>query len=295
MPILNNPINRYILAFLTCMTSACTPVKILNSLVPETSYTLLSAKAYGTSNREKLDIYLPKTSSKENAAQSTNVLKKVVIFYYGGNWDSGNRADYKFVGEALSAQGFIVVIPDYRVYPEVLFPEFMADPASAAKWVKDNINQYGGNPNKVFLAGHSAGAHIAVMLALNAKYLAKQSLAPNDFAGVIGLAGPYDFLPLKSDRLKTIFGAETEQWKSQPINFADGKNPPLLLAVGKKDGTVWPRNTYNLAKKIKENNGLVDVSEFANYSHVDMVAKLAKPLRGDGELLKAITVFINSH
>ncbi len=295
MSIINNHINRYMLAFLACVSSACAPVKVLNSLVPETSYTLLSAKVYGTSNREKLDIYLPKTSSKENAAQSTNALKKVVIFYYGGNWDSGERADYKFVGEALSAQGFIVVIPDYRVYPQVLFPEFMADPASAAKWVKDNISQYGGDANRVFLAGHSAGAHIAVMLALNAEYLAKQNLAPNDFAGVIGLAGPYDFLPLKSDRLKTIFGAETEQWKSQPINFVNGKNPPLLLAVGKKDGTVWPRNTYNLAKKIKENNGLVEVSEYANYGHVDMVAKLAKPLRGDGELLKAMTVFINSH
>ena len=291
MPIINNPINRYMLAFLACISSACTPVKILNSLVPETSYQLVSAKAYGTSNRQKLDIYLPKVS----VGQSTKTLKKVVIFYYGGNWDSGERTDYKFMGEALSAQGFIVIIPDYRVYPDVLFPEFMADPASAAKWVKDNINQYGGDASKVFLAGHSAGAHIAVMLALNKEYLAKQNLAPNDFAGVIGLAGPYDFLPLKSDRLKIIFGAETEQWKSQPINFVDGKNPPLLLAVGKKDGTVWPRNTYNLAKKIKENKGLIEVSEYANYGHVDMVAKLAKPLRGDGELLKAITVFINSH
>ena len=291
MPILNNSINRYMLTFLACISSACTPVKILNSLVPETSYQLISATAYGTNNRQKLDIYLPKV----NVGQTTNALKKVIIFYYGGNWDSGERADYKFVGEALSAQGFVVVIPDYRVYPEVLFPEFMADPASAAKWVKANINQYGGDPNKVFLAGHSAGAHIAVMLALNAEYLAKQNLAPHDFSGVIGLAGPYDFLPLKSDRLKAIFGDETEQWKSQPINFVDGKNPPLLLAVGKKDGTVWPRNTYNLAKKIKENNGLVEVSEYANYGHIDMVAKLAKPLRGDGELLKVMTTFINLH
>ena len=295
MSILNNPINRYVLAFLAGISSACTPVKILNSLVPETSYQLISATAYGTNNRQKLDMYLPKVKPKVNVGQTTNALKKVVIFYYGGNWDSGDRADYKFVGEALSAQGFIVVIPDYRVYPEVLFPEFMADPASAAKWVKANIKQYGGDANKVFLAGHSSGAQIAVMLALNAEYLAKQNLAPHDFAGVIGLAGPYDFLPLKSDRLKTIFGTETEQWKSQPINFVDGKSPPLLLAVGKKDGTVWPRNTYNLAKKIKENNGLVEVAEFANYGHVDMVAKLAKPLRGDGELLKAITAFLNSH
>ena len=154
MSILNNPINRYVLAFLACINSACTPVKILNSLVPETSYQLISAKAYGTSNRQKLDIYLPKVNPKENATQSTNALKKVVIFYYGGNWDSGERADYKFVAEALVSHGYIVVIPDYRVYPEVLFPAFMADPVTAAKWVKMHINQYGGDVNKVFLAGH---------------------------------------------------------------------------------------------------------------------------------------------
>ena len=150
MSIINNHINRYMLAFFACISSACAPVKILNSLVPETSYQLISATAYGTNNRQKLDIYLPKVNPKDNAGQTTKALKKVVIFYYGGNWDSGDRADYKFVGEALTAQGFIVVIPDYRVYPEVLFPEFMADPASAAKWVKDNINQYGGDANKVF-------------------------------------------------------------------------------------------------------------------------------------------------
>ena len=286
MQLINNNFSRYVIAIMACLSSACSPVKVLNSLVPENGYELVSAIEYGDSARQKLDIYLPK------AADKSATLKKVIIFYYGGNWDSGERADYKFAAEALVSQGYIVVIPDYRVYPEVLFPEFMADPVSAAKWVKSNIKKYNGDANKVFLAGHSAGAHIAVMMAINAEYLAVASLKPNDFAGVIGLAGPYDFLPLKSDRLKIIFGAESEQWKSQPINFVDGNNPPLFLAVGMKDGTVWPRNSYNLAEKIKKNNGLVQLVTFENYGHIDMVAKLAKPLRGDGELLKAVADFI---
>ncbi len=277
------------LAFMALLSSACSPVKVLNSLVPESGFELVSAVEYGSHPRQKLDIYLPK------AAPQANTLKKVIIFYYGGNWDSGGRADYKFAAEALVSQGYIVVIPDYRVYPDVLFPELMADPVSAAKWVKTNIKKYDGDANKIFLAGHSAGAHIAVMMAVNAEYLAVESLKPHDFAGVIGLAGPYDFLPLTSDRLRTIFGPEAQQWKSQPINFVNGKNPPLLLAVGKKDGTVWPRNSINLAKKIKEKNGEVEVVEFANYGHIDMVAKLAKPLRGNGELLKSITAFIDKH
>ena len=289
MQLIKNNFSRYVIAIIACLTSACSPIKVLNSLVPENGYELVSAVEYGANARQKLDIYLPKATEKSTA------LKKVIIFYYGGNWDSGERADYKFAAEALVGHGYIVVIPDYRVYPEVLFPGFMADPVSVAKWVKTNIKKYNGDANGVFLAGHSAGAHIAVMMAINPEYLAEASLKPNDFAGVIGLAGPYDFLPLKSDRLKVIFGSDAEQWKSQPINFVDGKNPPLLLAVGMKDGTVWPRNSINLAKKIKDNNGLVEVAEFANYGHIDMVTKLAKPLRGDGELLKAITLFINSH
>ncbi len=272
-------------------TAACSPIKILNALVPESAYKLESTVAYGKLARQKLDIYLPK-NTLENSAPSAK--RKVVIFFYGGSWDSGARADYKFVGEALASHGFIVVIPDYRVYPDVLFPELMADPAIAARWVKDNIQLYQGDTNQVFLAGHSAGAHLAVMLAVNPEYLAKQSLKPTDFAGVIGLAGPYDFLPLKSERLKTIFGSDAEQPKSQPINFVDGKNPPMLLAVGKKDNTVWPRNTYNLARKIKKNNGQVQVITFENYGHIDMVAKLAKPLRGDGELLKGVVDFIQN-
>ena len=294
MKILQHKFCRFLAALIACLMSACTPIKVLNSLVPDNGYSLVSAIAYGTNARQKLDIYLPKAADQSTKLDSAK-LKKVIIFYYGGNWDSGERANYKFVAEALVSHGYIVVIPDFRLYPEVLFPALMVDPVTVAKWVKTHINQYGGDVNKVFLAGHSSGAHMAVMMSINPEYLAEASLKPNDFAGVIGLAGPYDFLPLKSDRLKTIFGNEAQQLKSQPINFVDGKNPPLLLAVGKKDGTVWPRNTVNLAKKIKENNGLVEVHEFASYGHVDMVSKLAKPLRGNGELLKSIITFIDLH
>ncbi|HSF72094.1 MAG TPA: alpha/beta hydrolase [Methylotenera sp.] len=294
MQLINHKFSRYIVAIMACLSSACSPVKVLNSLVPENGYELVSAIAYGADSRQKLDIYLPK-NPKTADVQNLDILKKVIIFYYGGNWDSGERADYKFAAEALVSHGYIVVVPDYRVYPEVLFPALMVDPVSAAKWVKTHIKKYNGDANKVFLAGHSAGAHIAVMMAINSEYLAKESLQPIDFAGVIGLAGPYDFLPLTSDRLKTIFGPEDERWKSQPINFVDGKNPPLLLAVGMQDGTVWPRNSINLAIKIQENNGQVEVVKFANYGHVDMVAKLAKPLRGNGELLKPIAAFIDKY
>jgi acetyl esterase/lipase len=280
----------------TAVTVACSPVKTLNALVPSNGYQLHTDLAYGELPRQKLDVYQPKQVLAENLAVAENQEKPpVILFYYGGGWDSGDKVDYKFVAEAFTSNGFVVVIPDYRIYPEVVFPGFMADPAKAAKWVKAHIHEFGGDPNRVFLTGHSAGAHIAVMLSLNEEYLGKEQLKPSDFRGTIGLAGPYDFLPLKSARLKEIFGPEEQRWKSQPIEFVTGNNPPMLLLVGLKDGTVWTHNTFNLAAKIKSKAGSVQVVEFPSYGHVDMAAKLAKPLRGNGDLLKPIVEFIRAN
>jgi acetyl esterase/lipase len=266
---------------------ACSPVKTLNALVPESGYVLQADIAYGSLPRQKLDIYRPKHPVSANTP--------VILFYYGGGWEAGEKADYKFVAEAFTSKGYVVVIPNYRVYPEVKFPAFMQDPAEAARWVKQHIADYGGDASQVFLAGHSAGAHIAVMLSLNPEYLAKVQLKPQDFAGTIGMAGPYDFLPLKSARLMEIFGPEETRWKSQPIEFVSGQNQPLLLLVGLKDNTVWKHNTFNLAAKIKAKGGPVQVVEYPSYGHIDMVAKLAKPLRGNGNLLKPIIDFLQAH
>lgn len=294
------------LLLVSWLTSACSPVNILNAVIPDKGYRLAEGVPYGDLSRQTLDIYTPKNllptdlsqqdAGKDRTRSSTTINKglPVVVFFYGGSWESGNRASYKFIGEAMTSQGFIAVIPDYRVYPEVLFPGFMEDPAQAAKWVKLHAAEFGGDPERVFLAGHSAGAHLAAMLVLNPEFLARQHSQPTDFAGMIGLAGPYDFLPLKSDRLKTIFGPEDQRPQSQPINFVTGHNPPMLLMVGNKDGTVWPRNTYNLAAKIKAAGGPVEVAEFPNYGHVDMAAKLAKPLR-DKQMLNTIVEFIQRH
>lgn len=276
-------------AGLVWLTSACSPISVLNAVIPENGYHSVADIAYGSHHRQKLDLYFPLPSS------ATSGQGKTIIFFYGGSWESGHRQQYKFVAEALTSAGYNVVIPDYRVYPEVRFPDFVHDAARVVSWVKQSIAQYGGNPDKVFVAGHSAGAHIAAMLALDESYLARVQLQPGDLSGMIGLAGPYDFLPLKSETLKTIFGPENERWRSQPIHFADGTNPPVLLLVGNNDLTVLPRNSRNLAAKIQENNGNVKLVEFDDYGHVAMVAKLAKPLRGEGRLLAEIVNFVRQH
>lgn len=271
----------------TTISAACSPVKTLNALVPASGYQLQADIAYGALSRQRLDIYRPR--------QTVYGQPPVIVFYYGGAWEEGNKTDYKFVAEAFTSKGYVVVIPDYRVYPEVSFPALMQDPAMAAQWVKQHISSYGGDAQQVFLAGHSAGAHLAVMMSLNPQYLAQAGAKPQDFKGTIGLAGPYDFLPLKSARHKEIFGPEAERWKSQPIEFVTGNNAPMLLLVGLKDCTVWPHNTTNLAAKIRAQGGPVEVVEYPSYGHTDMVARLAKPLRGNGDLLKPILDFIKTH
>lgn len=279
-------ISAVIVSISTILSIACSPVKTLNAFIPSDGYSLTQNINYGLLPRQKLDIYQPKQPIRKSP---------VVLFFYGGSWDSGNKEDYKFAAEALTSKGIVTVIPDYRVYPEVTFPAFMEDPAKIARWVKDNINEFGGDPNRIFLVGHSAGAHIAVMLSLNEQYLAAENLKLTDFSGTIGSAGPYDFLPVKTNRLKEIFGPEQDRWKSQPIEFVKGNNQPMLLLVGLKDDTVWSRNTFNLAAKIKNKGGAVQVVEFPIFGHIDMVAKLAKPFRGDEMLIKSMVEFINSH
>ena len=148
-------------AVLVSICQACSPVTVLNALVPENGYQKLADIAYGDENRQKLDIYLPAHTRSDHPL-------KTVVFFYGGSWDSGSKADYKFVAEALTSAGYIVIIPDYRLYPEVVFPEFVDDAARSMAWVFEHIRDYGGDKQQVFIAGHSAGAHIAALLSLNA-------------------------------------------------------------------------------------------------------------------------------
>lgn len=268
--------------------TACSPVTLLNAMVPESAYQHRSDLVYGEYDRLKLDVYQP-VHSVDSQKPAT------VIFFYGGGWEAGEKANYKFVAEALTSQGMIVVIPDYRVFPEAVFPEFIEDAAQAVAWTRKHIAEFGGDPEQLFIAGHSAGAQIAAMLSVNPRYLQQAGLETKQLRGMIGLAGPYDFLPLTSPTLKQIFGDDASQWQSQPVNFVGEDHPPTLLLVGNNDRTVLPRNSYRFAEKLKQYGNDVEIVELSNYGHVAMVAKLAKPLRGDGALLIPIVNFVQQH
>ncbi len=269
------------------LLAACSSVDLLNAVVPKAGVQITRDVAYAPGPRGGLDIYRP-------VAVTTPA--PVVVFIYGGSWDSGARKDYTFVGTALAGKGFVAVIPDYRVYPEVRWPAFLQDNARAVAWARDHAAQYGGDPARLFVMGHSAGTYNAVELGVDRRWLAAVGMDPQrDLRGVIGLAGPYDFLPLDSDELKVIFGPPEGRPATQPINHVDGRNPPLWLATDTADTVVRPANTERLAATVRAAGGPVETREYKGLSHELLVGAIAAPLRPLAPVLRDMTAFIRAH
>lgn len=263
--------------------AGCSAPDLVNLLTPATSYSLVEAEPYGPHPRHKLDVHVPRGADSPRA---------VVVFFYGGSWRRGDRLDYRFLGHALAARGHVVVIPDYRLYPEVRFPSFVEDGAAALRWVHDHIEIYSGDPDRVHLMGHSAGAHIAALLALDERYLAAVDLEPAWLAGMIGLAGPYDFLPLEETRLIDTFGPEILHYESQPVNYAHPESPPFLLIHGKQDERVPPQNTMALARAIQAAGGHAETLFYRNHGHHRILAATSNLLRFLGSTLHDVHQFI---
>ncbi len=252
----------------TLAAAGCSPVQILNGLAPSR----LAAKGvpYGEGPRRTLDIYAPDGKAGPYP---------VLVFLYGGGWDSGDKDMYSFVGGPFAANGFVTIIPDYRLYPEVRFPGFLQDCAAAIRWTRDNIGRHGGAAGPIYLMGHSAGAYNAAMIGLDGQWLEQAGLSRTDLRGVLGLAGPYDFLPLHSEELKTIFGPADQLARTQPINFVDGRAPPMLLLAGQDDTTVKPGNTTRLASRIRSAGGSAEERLYPGIGHLELIGSIGQPLR----------------
>ncbi|TCK23642.1 acetyl esterase/lipase [Ancylobacter aquaticus] len=261
------------------------PAAVLNALSRLEPVRVTENIAYADGPRHRLDVYAPTFGATQGL--------QVVVFFYGGSWDSGDRAMYRFVGAALAARGMVVVIPDYRLYPEVRFPAFLEDGARAVQWARANAAAYGGDPSRLILMGHSAGAQIAAMLAFDRQWLGAVRLDPRrDVAGLVGLAGPYDFLPLESATLKKIFGPPAGRERSQPINFVTGEAPPAFLATGARDTTVDPGNSKRLAARIRAKGGEATLKVYDRPDHRLILGALSPPLRLVAPVLDDVTGFV---
>ncbi|MBI2382738.1 MAG: alpha/beta hydrolase [Gammaproteobacteria bacterium] len=274
------------------LLAGCTGPQLLNSMTPTRGYAWASNLVYDEATGLRLDVFTP--DQTRNAP--------VIVFFFGNRWTEGDKEQYRFVGEALASQGFVAVVPNYRMYPQVRFPAFVQDGARAVAWARANAARYGGDPKKLFVMGHSAGAHIAAMLALNEEYLKGVGGTRYWLKGMIGLAGPYDFLPIVAPDLRDIFGPEDRFELSQPLNFADGENPPLLLVHAEDDPKIPIRNTRNLADRVRHEGGWVDLVVYPELkcmfgvdSHSCLVAALSSPLRQRSDLLGHIADFVRVH
>jgi acetyl esterase/lipase len=215
----------------------------------------------------------------------------VIVFIYGGSWNSGSKNDYAFAGAALASSGFVSVIPDYRLVPQVRFPDFVEDCAAAVRWAADHAAEYGGDASRIVLVGHSAGAYNVMMLALDAHYLRDAGVDASAVRGAIGLAGPYDFLPFDVNATRDAFGAAPDSALTQPVHFARADAPPLLLLWGEADTTVGQRNLRGLDAAIRATGGRVETKTYPGVDHVGIMLALSRPLRGRAPTLADVTAF----
>src|SRR5580704_2920242 len=271
---------RGFIVSLAAFLNGCSPAALLNATVPRKGFTLEPDIAYGAGPRQKLDLYRPDTPRADG---------KAVIFFYGGSWDSGSKGDYLFVAQALTANGYTVIIPDYRIYPEVRFPAFVQDGAQAVRWTSDRVGS-----GKLFVMGHSAGAHIALMLMTDTPYLQAAGVDRMTLPGVVGLSGPYDFLPLTSAKLINIFGSANNA-DMEAITFAKAPLPPALLIHGTADDTVYPRNSEHLAAAWRKAGAPVELKLYPGVGHIDVVAAFADLLQSRAPTRADVLVWLDTH
>lgn len=256
--------------------AACSPLKSFNAIVPKDGGVALAARdaAYGSDARQRLDIYAP--------SEAARGARPIIVFIYGGSWQTGSKDGYGFAARALAARGFVVAVPDYRLVPAVRFPGFVEDCAAAVKWMRANAARYGGDPDRIVLVGHSAGAYNAAMLAVDPRYLGADRAAVRGF---VGLAGPYDFLPFDGPVSRAAFAGAPDLRATQPITFASAGDPRVLLLHGVKDDTVFPRNSQSLARKLTAAGVAAEVKLYPNLGHVGIVTAFSTPFRGRATVL----------
>ncbi len=271
-----------------CLLSGCTAAAFFAANVPSAfgPYERTADLAYGPESRQQLDVYVPDAPAAEP--------RTVVVFIHGGSWETGSKDAYRFVGSSLAEQGFIAVLPSYRLNPAVRFPVFVEDAAQAVAWTLRNIDRYGGNPQRVFVMGHSAGAHIALLLTLDRRYLVANGVSTDDLRGVIGLSGPYDF-KIDSDLLRSVFGSAPDPSQTQPVRFVRGDAPPLLLIHGTADKICWDEHSIRLTERIWAAGGSAELRLYPGLGHSDTLGGLSQLRRGRVPTLQDVTTFVTEH
>jgi acetyl esterase/lipase len=274
---------------LTFGLSACAPETLLEPLNWSASgagITRTTDLAYGVQSRQQLDIYAPMQAHGA----------PVFLFWHGGSWKSGDKERYRFVGARLARQGFVVAIPNYRLAPEDSFPTFEQDAALAVRWMSDHARDFGGDPARMFLSGHSAGGHIALILALDDRYLRAVGLTPSCLAGIVSIAGPTGLEDLRGDGLESVFPSDVPDLDFSPITLAPNTAraaPPFLLISGLDDDVVHASSVARLAAAIRAGGGRVTVRAYPGTGHLGLLLAFSDVFAEDGVIVHDIATFAN--
>ncbi|MSQ71969.1 MAG: alpha/beta hydrolase [Betaproteobacteria bacterium] len=275
---------------LAVAVGACSPLRVVNALTPTDTYIATVNLAYGSGPREKLDVYRPRPPADPPVPRDGY---PVVVFFYGGSWTSGARGDYRFIGEALASRGIVTVVADYRLYPEVRYPDFLTDCARALAWARREAPVYGGDIKRLFVMGHSSGAYNSAMLALDPRWLAAAGLAPSALAGWIGLAGPYDFLPMTNVDAQPVFFHPDYPAGTQAVDYVTRAAPRTFLGAATADDVVNPeRNTRQLADKLRTAGVAVTLRMYPGANHYTIIGAFARPLRSLEPVLDDVVAFV---
>ncbi|MGO1297415.1 MAG: alpha/beta hydrolase [Vibrio sp.] len=275
------------IAMSSVLLSACTTLGLEVANIPAklSDDEIVKNIAFGDNPAQKLDVYIP--------SKKPELAKPVIVFFYGGRWESGSKDMYAFIGNKLANQGFVTVIADYRKYPQVRFPVFVQDGAKALAWVDDHIQEYGGDRDRIFVSGHSAGAHIGALLTADERYLKALGKKRTMIKAFTGLAGPYDFVPQTED-LQKMFAPPKRYSQMQVTTFIDGSEPPMLLLWGSDDKEVGRSNLDALVAKCQNKGVAVESKIYPGVGHVDILANQIWFYPGRATALHDMTRFFRS-
>jgi acetyl esterase/lipase len=276
---------KILTAFFGLFGPGRSPASLLNLVTPRSGYTIHRDIAYGEDSRQRLDFYVPL-----NLAAAA----PVVLFFYGGAFRAGRRGEYRVVGQALASKGIIAAIADYRIYPPARFPDFLEDGAHALAAVHARAAEFGGDPARIFLAGHSAGAYISVMLAANPAYVRQAKADPSWIRGVIAIAGRYHELPLNDAVIGEIFRGPARP-ETRPATFIDGQRPAMLLAAGADDSAEVLEGHALLASHLRDHASEVDEIVYSHVGHMGIMLALAPGFRSRAPLREDIARFVAAH
>ncbi len=267
--------------------ASCTHIQLGAANLVERDIAPRFEVSYGSAPRQRYDVY----RALDSLGKPMTGKHPVVVFVHGGSWESGSKRLYEWMGQSLAKQGIVAILPNYGVMPDRRFPGFVEDVATAVAHARARVSDWGGDTTRFVLMGHSAGAHIAALVAFNPQYLAAHQLSPAVFSGFVGLSGPYDFIYDTPLLRRTFSGTPEQERAAQPIAFVTKNAPRTLLVMGREDTTVNPRNTRSLAARMRELGAPVE-EMWVTGTHGVTVGAFARIYRTDNAIVAKVLGFV---